>query len=303
MKFAVSYSGGKESALSLYRAIEQGHTPVVLITTFNTDADRSHFHGLTKEVLEAVSTALDIPIIIVKTNSANYAQDFENALIRAKDMGAEACVFGDIDIEGHRTWCSERCNNTGLEPLFPLWGESRSKIVYELIDKGFVADITVVNTKYLADSFLGQRLTKDTAEDIAAQGADICGENGEYHTFVSGGPIFKQPIDFALGEKNEKDGYAVMPVILIRENSHRFFRNYKCRYFPCHKEPSEDSFSCLFCYCPLYFLGEDCGGIFEYRYGVKDCTDCYLPHMPEYYDVIVKKLSDAIVEGADVTAK
>jgi len=77
------------------------------------------------------------------------------------------------------------------------------------------------------------------------------------------------------------------------EPSYRFFSNRACKYFPCHPEPSPDEFNCLFCFCPLYALGKECGGIFEYSdKGVKFCMDCHLPHMPEYYDHIVSKLME-----------
>jgi len=212
MKFAASYSGGKESALAVHRFLKQGHKPIALITTFNTDAGRSHFHGLSEEVLANVSDAIGIPLWLVKTNSADYAQNFEAALLQAKEQGAEACVFGDIDIEGHREWCSQLCENIGIKAIFPLWGETRKSVVHEVIDSGFVANISVVNTKYLGDEFLGQRLTKDLADRIAAAGADICGENGEYHTFVSAGPIFKHPVDFSFGDMIKNGDYAMLPV-------------------------------------------------------------------------------------------
>lgn len=77
------------------------------------------------------------------------------------------------------------------------------------------------------------------------------------------------------------------------KNSHRFFSNKECKYFPCHQNCDEE-FNCLFCYCPLYFLAENCGGRFQYgENGVKDCTGCCLPHLPAYYDVIVKKLKES----------
>ena len=209
MKFAISYSGGKESALSLYKAIHLGYTPVLLITTFSTDKGYSYSHGISEAMMNQISDSLDIPSLQVKTTDEAYAQDFEKALMHAKELGAEACVFGDIDIEEHRAWCSERCKNVGLDSLFPLWGEDRKSVVHELIDSGFLANITVVNTKYLSDAFLGQQLTKEVAESIAAEGADICGENGEYHTFVSDGPLFKWPIAFSFGEKVEKNGYVM----------------------------------------------------------------------------------------------
>jgi len=213
MKFVASYSGGKESALAVYRAAKEGHKPIALITTYNTDAGRSHFHGLTEEILRRVSDALSIPLWLIKTGGADYAKNFEKTLLYAKEQGAEACVFGDIDIEGHIEWCSERCKNAGIIPLFPLLNESRKDVVYELIDSGFVANITIVNSQKVSENFLGKQLTKEIAEQIAAGGADICGENGEYHTFVSAGPNFKHPVNFSFGVKFARDDYAFLPVL------------------------------------------------------------------------------------------
>jgi len=75
------------------------------------------------------------------------------------------------------------------------------------------------------------------------------------------------------------------------KNSSKFFRNHECEYFPCHEQPNESEFSCLFCYCPLYHLGEDCGGVFEYIKDVKSCMDCHLPHMADYYFAVMDKLA------------
>jgi len=213
MKFVASYSGGKESALAVYRAVKEGHEPMALITTYNIDAGRSHFHGLSEDVLGKVADALCIPLWLIKTSGAKYAQNFEKTLFRAKEHGAEACVFGDIDIEGHIAWCSERCKNVGIAPLFPLLNESRKDVVYELIDNGFIANITIINAKKVSESFLGKQLTKEIAQQIAAGGADICGENGEYHTFVSAGPNFKHPVNFSFGDKFARDDYAFLPVL------------------------------------------------------------------------------------------
>ena len=77
------------------------------------------------------------------------------------------------------------------------------------------------------------------------------------------------------------------------ENSYRFFSNISCEYFPCH-ESSESEFNCLFCYCPLYMMGDKCGGIFEYVENVKSCSECYLPHTPEYYETIISKLKSTL---------
>ncbi|MCL2399336.1 MAG: diphthine--ammonia ligase [Defluviitaleaceae bacterium] len=196
MKFAISYSGGKESALAAYRAIKDGHELALLITTYNDDDGHSHFHNLSEELLKRVSESLGVPLMLVKTNTAEYADNFESALLQAKKMGIQACVFGDIDFEDNRKWWDEKCKKAGLVPLFPLWGQGRKETVYEFIDSGFVATIATINSECLSGDFLGQKLTKELAERIVATGADICGENGEYHTFVSDGPIFRTPVDF-----------------------------------------------------------------------------------------------------------
>ena len=211
-KFVASYSGGKDSILAIYRALKQGLNPVALITTYNTDKKRSWFHGIPEPVLESVSQSLGIPVWLIKTSGDEYAGNFESALLKAKTLGAEICVFGDIDIEDHRAWCSQRCDNVGLEAVLPLWGEERKSLVYEFIDSGFTAHITVVDKNRMSDSFLGKPLTRETVDSIEKQGADICGENGEYHTFVSAGPIFKRPVSFAFGETLVDNGYAVLPL-------------------------------------------------------------------------------------------
>jgi uncharacterized protein (TIGR00290 family) len=211
-KFAASYSGGKDSVLAIYRAIQAKLSPLELITTYNTDADRSWFHGLTDNIIRRVSDSLAIPVRPVKTSGEKYEENFEKALADAKNRGAEVCVFGDIDIGGHIEWCSARCENTGLIPYFPLANEKRKAVVHDFLDSGFSAIITIVNTDKLSGDFLGQVLTKKIAESIEKSGADICGENGEYHSFVFDGPIFGNRIEFSAGEKFERDNYRILKI-------------------------------------------------------------------------------------------
>jgi diphthamide synthase (EF-2-diphthine--ammonia ligase) len=99
-----------------------------------------------------------------------------------------------------------------MEAVFPLWQEDRGKLAYEIIDSGFEARITVVDTSRLSDRHLGEMLTKERLELIRAEGADICGENGEYHTFVSDGPIFARPVRPEYGEPFMYGQYAILPM-------------------------------------------------------------------------------------------
>jgi len=211
-KFIASYSGGKDSTLAIYRAIEQGMIPLELITTYNVDKERSWFHGIPEPLLNKISKETNIPITLIKTTGEKYAENFEAKLRHAKQLGAEVCVFGDIDIEDHLKWCTERCEAVGMEALFPLWRENRRKLVYEFIDLGFKTIITVVDNSRMPSNFAGQILTRDVAEDIAKSGADICGENGEYHTFAFDGPLFAHPVEFKTGDIIEVDNFTIVPI-------------------------------------------------------------------------------------------
>ena len=209
-KFIASYSGGKDCVLSIYRAVSAGLEPAGLITTYKTDAIYSWFHGMSEALLQRASDSLAIPLTLIRTTGEKYTINFEKALTEAGERGAQVCVFGDIDIEAHLKWCTERCENTGLTPYLPLWGEDRKSIVYDFIDSGFSSVIKIVDTTRLPEKFLGRTLTKDTIDEIEQHGADVCGENGEYHTFVYDGPLFSEKVDFSIKGQAMWDKYAAL---------------------------------------------------------------------------------------------
>lgn len=208
-KFVLSYSGGKDCILALYRKIEQGCTPVALLTTIKKGSNETWTHGLTLDLLEQVSKSLELPIIYVECNASEYEVKFEEKLKEAKGMGAEFVVYGDIDIELHRQWGSDRATNSELDYEFPLWQEDREKLVYEVIDSGFKAVIKKVNLDYMSEDFLGKTITKELIKKIKSTGADPSGENGEYHTFVVDGPIFNSKIDIKYEKSKIENNYAL----------------------------------------------------------------------------------------------
>lgn len=213
-RFICSYSGGKDSTLALYRAIECGGVPQQLVMTYNIDAGRTWFHGIPEPIVERAARALSIPIKMMRTPGEEYGVRLEAELRAQKEAGARVCIFGDIDLEGHLTWCTERCENAGIDGLFPLWQEEREALVYEFIDSGFEAYITVLDTEKMSERFLGERLTREVAEAIRSEGTDICGENGEYHTFVANGPIYHTRVCHTLGKPFHQDHYAIVPLEL-----------------------------------------------------------------------------------------
>lgn len=211
-KFVASYSGGKDSILAIYRAIKLGMKPVTLIITYNIDMERSWFHGIPGDLLNEVSASLGIPIKLIKTSAKDYATNFEMELKIQKENGAEVCVFGDIDLEEHLQWCTARCDAAGIEAFFPLWQEDRKALVKEFIDNGFTANISVVDTDRLSKKHLGMTLSPETVASITSEGADACGENGEYHTFVSDGPLFRTPVSFCYADMVKNGQYAILPI-------------------------------------------------------------------------------------------
>ena len=186
--------------MALYRMVEQGHHPTALITTVNAGQKRSWFHGISNELMQDVSNSMGIPLILCECTPDNYTQAYEHGLGKAREMGADACVFGDIDIDEHKLWNEERCKKAGLSCILPLWKLNREALVHEVLDSGFKAVIKTIDSRKLDVSFLGQDLTAALIADIKAVGVDPCGENGEYHTFVYDGPIFARPVPFITGE-------------------------------------------------------------------------------------------------------
>lgn len=200
MKFVISYSGGKDSVMALHKMLEKGHAPVGLLVMVNREMQRSWFHGVDLKLLENISESLTIPLILCEAGQEDYCAAMESGMKRAKELGAEACVFGDIDIEDHLTWCQERCDAVGLKRLHPLWHRDRRENTNELIDLGYQCVIKCIRNQDLPKAFLGRRLDKSAVEEMTNRGVDVCGENGEYHTVVVDGPIFRYPVGYQCKE-------------------------------------------------------------------------------------------------------
>jgi uncharacterized protein (TIGR00290 family) len=212
MEFAMSYSFGKDSAYALYKMMQAGHKPVCLITTINKDNGRSWSHGVNPDVIERSAGALGLPVIPAPCGRENYEGAFEEALVKSRGMGARACAFGDMDIHLHLEWNRARCMNAGLECMTPLWGIDRERAVFEELDAGFTAVIKCVEKKFLGMEFLGKKLDRELINTIRAAGADVCGENGEYHTLVIDGPIYKNPVAVKLGSIVDLGDYAAIDI-------------------------------------------------------------------------------------------
>ena len=214
MKFVMSYSCGKDSTLALHKMIEQGNEPVALLVMVNEKVDRSFFHGADYIMLEAYSKALGLPLLITPSEGENYHIAMEESLCEAKKLGAEVACFGDIDIEDNRKWAEERCKNAKIEAVFPLWHRNREENVYELIERGYKCLIKSINSTLIPKTLLGKYIDEAVIEEMRRCGIDICGENGEYHTLVVDGPIFKNSLPYKTGEVMDFGDFSIIDVYI-----------------------------------------------------------------------------------------
>jgi diphthine-ammonia ligase len=189
---AISWSAGKDSWLALTRAREQGHDVATFVTLCDADG-ASKSHALSPALVDAQVRALGGTPVSVRVPPGEYAACFDAALRELAATGHTHMIFGDIDLQAHRDWLAPACERAGLVPLFPLWGESRAALARELVARGVQARVVCVDTRRLAASFCGAAYD---AGFLARLPADVCpcGEDGEFHTVVTGGPGFEHAL-------------------------------------------------------------------------------------------------------------
>ncbi|MFC7394946.1 diphthine--ammonia ligase [Scopulibacillus cellulosilyticus] len=195
----LSWSGGKDSCLSLHRLLENGYEVVGLVTMVSEADDRNRSHGIRLNVIKQQAKAIDLPLVMVDAQNLNYEIRLEEALsaLRKKHQ-ADAVAFGSLYIEPERKWNEQVALSSELDPLFPVWIDKRHSLdlLNEWISLGYQAVVCRASDIYFDQSFAGRSLDQTFFNDICGF-SDICpmGENGEYHTFVLDGPIFKQKVD------------------------------------------------------------------------------------------------------------
>ncbi len=201
-RIILAWSGGKDSSLALYK-LKESYEVSALITTITKDYDRISMHGVRRKLLEAQARSLDIPlsIVFIRKDASNeeYEKAMKELMLYYKDRGFEKVAFGDIFLEDVRRYREENLKKIGMSALFPLWGEDTRKLAREFINLEFKAIVTAVDSKFLDRKFVGRIYDEDFLEDLP-DNVDPCGENGEFHTFVYDGPIFKNKVDFKIGE-------------------------------------------------------------------------------------------------------
>jgi uncharacterized protein (TIGR00290 family) len=214
MKVIASWSGGKDSCFALHKAIQQGHTVQNLLIMMQ-DKGKSNFHMISTELLDAQSEAIGIPIVKVPTTPETYEQQFTKALREAKAKGAEGIITGDIfDVALHEAgWLDKITNEIGLKPVRPLWHRDTTEVLDEVINEGFKATVVRIKKELLGMEWLGRELNRQFFNDLKKLGTiDLCGERGEYHTFVTDGPVFKKKIEIQQTQASTINGWGRLEI-------------------------------------------------------------------------------------------
>ncbi len=194
----VSWSGGKDSMLALYRAVQKIEVPY-LLNMLSEDGSASRSHGLTARLLKVQATAMGKEIIQKPSTWKGYEEAFKGAVSELKEKGITAGVFGDIELQEHRDWIERVCSDLRIEPIFPLWGVEREELMNEFISAGFEAIVVSTTAEMLGEDWLGREINWEFVKDLKALGnVDLCGELGEYHSFVYNGPFFHHPVRFSV---------------------------------------------------------------------------------------------------------
>jgi uncharacterized protein (TIGR00290 family) len=218
-KCILAWSSGKDSAWALHRLRQEGAVEVVgLLTTLNEAHGRVAMHAVRERLLEAQAAAAGLPLhkVWIPSPCPNeiYEQRMGDAVAHLVAGGADCMAFGDLHLADVRRYREEKLAGSGMAPIFPLWNEPTAELARGMIAGGLEAVVTCVDPKQLDRHFCGRRYDAGFVADLPAS-VDPCGENGEFHSFACAGPMFAGPINIAVGEIVERDGFVFADVVPV----------------------------------------------------------------------------------------
>ena len=223
MNVIVSWSGGKDSCLALYEILKTDYDVKGLLTTITKDYDRISMHGVRRDLLRLQATSLGLPLfeVVIKKDATNeiYEKETETILLRQKKNNAiVSVVFGDLFLQDIREYRERLLEKVGMDCIFPIWGEDTKQLAYKFIQNGFRAIVCTIDPNKLDKEFCGREFDGTFLSEIPNT-VDPCGENGEFHTFVYDGPIFKDRLKVSVGEIVQRDGFCFADILPISEDS------------------------------------------------------------------------------------
>jgi len=204
-----SWSAGKDSCLACYKAMKQGYNVEYLLNFISKEHKRCCFHGIESELIQMQSELIGVPLVQkeVSPDMQKYEEEFKGAVIELKNNGIKGMVFGDIYLEEHKEWIERVCNDLKIKPLEPLWNISPEKLLEEFISLGFKAIVVSCKADVFGKDFVGRFVDNNLLDEIKAKNICPCGENGEFHTFVIDGPLFKKRIEITKTQSVLKQGF------------------------------------------------------------------------------------------------
>jgi uncharacterized protein (TIGR00290 family) len=213
----LSWSSGKDSAWSLHLLRTMNDYEVVgLLTTFNGAADRVAMHGVRRSLVKAQADAAGLPLWDVDLPWPCSNDDYERAMRavceRALQAGIECMAFGDLFLAEIREYREKQLSGSGLQPVFPVWGIPTDVLARDMIAAGLRAKLTCIDCKQIEPHFAGREFDAKLLSELPAA-ADPCGENGEFHSFVYAGPMFRNAIPVQSGEVVRRDQFAFADLV------------------------------------------------------------------------------------------
>ena len=209
LKAISSWSGGKDSCLACYRAMQQGYDVKLLLNFVSRESKRGCFHGIEGRLLKFQADLVGIPLTQkeVSPDMSKYEEEFKAAVteLRGKDIGS--MIFGDIYLLEHESWIERVCNDLNINAVEPLWNNDPESIIDEFISSGFKSIIVSCKADIMGKEFLGRYVDKELVKDLKKLGICPCGEKGEFHTLVVDGPIFRKPIKIVEAEPVIKESF------------------------------------------------------------------------------------------------
>ena len=205
-----SWSGGKDCCMALDAAQRSGYDVSVLFNMLTEDGEYSRSHGLKRSLLEAQAGAMGKGILFGRAAWDDYERVFLERLDLLRSRGITVGVFGDIDLAAHREWVERVCGIAGFKAVLPLWNRDREMHIQDFLSSGYRAAVISVREDALDRKWLGRHLDPAAVDAFRKAGIDLCGEEGEYHTFVFDGPLFEKPLEFISGRIQNHGGYAFL---------------------------------------------------------------------------------------------
>jgi diphthine-ammonia ligase len=211
---AMLWTGGKDSAMALFEARQNGYHIRYLVTFAPPEPD---FLAHPLDFIKMQAQALALPHYVVPI-SKPFEQSYEAGLCKLRDeMGVNCIVTGDIaEVAGHPNWTRERSRPVGLNVYTPLWGRNRNALLRQVVERGFKVLFSCVKTRWLDENWIGRELNSSAIAELQTireqTGLDLCGEEGEYHTMVIDGPLFTRGIDIRSYSRHIADSLAYMEI-------------------------------------------------------------------------------------------